>query len=481
MGRLPLVLRLALAGGIFCERLPASVLPRIIPTQKSDPVLYPYRWGLVFGFFNALTWQVAISTPMVLFVQWLGGTPVQVGLAYSFIFILTPVQIISTALLPRLGFRKVMLSGWAARGVFVAIPVVLALLAPRFPGAWAVNTLVGCVFFFCLLRAMGQCAFAPWIYALMPGDACGRYFAADQYVSGVGGALTLLACVGLFAWLPVQQALLGSYLIALTGSVVSYFSLRRMPDGEKPAGTSVMKIVRDTPRHMFRPSLFREYLWLSVIFAIIATPVPPFSAYYLKVGPHVPAGWIMALEVCRYLGVILAAGIMQTRMERHGAKPYLVAAALAHAVIAVYWWLALRNGWTNIVGLGAAYFLVGAATAALIAGNLNFLAKITAPEDRTLMVSVHAAAIACIGGLSPVLWGFFLKGGGGAAMSLAGFQWFYVSVFAGSILLTWRIARLPEKTGGGGPALNLGSVILRPFRAVPYLGNLIGPGRKAEP
>ena len=69
------------------------MLPRIIPTEKSDPVLYPYRWGLVFGFFNALTWQVAISTPMVLFVHWLGGTPVQVGLAYSVIFVLTPVQI----------------------------------------------------------------------------------------------------------------------------------------------------------------------------------------------------------------------------------------------------------------------------------------------------------------------------------------------------------------------------------------------------
>ena len=424
------------------------MLPRIIPTEKSDPVLYPYRWGLVFGFFNALTWQVAISTPMVLFVHWLGGTPVQVGLAYSFIFVLTPVQIVSTALLPRHGFRKVMLSGWAARGVFVAIPVALTLLAPQFPGAWAANTLVGCVFFFCLLRAVGQCAFAPWIYALLPGDASGRYFAADQYVSGIGGALTLLACVGLFAWLPVQQALFAAYAIALTGSVASYFSLRKMPDGQKPAETGLLKIVHDTPRHLFRPSLFREYLWLSVVFAVIATPVPPFCAYYLKVGPRLSEGRIMALEVCRYLGVILAAGLMQTRIERHGAKHYLVGAALAHAVIAVYWWCALAGAWTNLAGLGLAYFLVGAATAAVIAGNLNYLAKITPAADRTLMVSVHAAAIACLGGLSPVAWGFVLKGNGGAAMSVTGFQWFFLSVLIGSVLLVWRIARLPEPKNG---------------------------------
>jgi MFS family permease len=458
------------------------VLPRIIPTQQSDPVLYPYRWGLAFGFFNALTWQVAINTPMVLFVQWLGGTPAQVGLAYSFIFVLTPVQIIATALLPRHGFRKVMLSGWAARGVFVAIPVVLTVLAPRCPGAWTVHTLVGCVFFFCLLRAIGQCAFAPWIYALLPGDASGRYFAADQYVSGIGGALTLLACVGLFAWLPVQQALFAAYAIALTGSVASYFSLRKMPDGRKPVETSVMKIVRDTPRHLFRRSLFREYLWLSVVFAVIATPVPPFSAYYLKVGPQLPAGRIMALEVCRYLGVILTAGFMQTRIERHGAKPYLVAAALAHAVIAVYWWFALQGAWTNLVGLGIAYFLVGAGTAAVIAANLNYLAKITPAEDRTLMVSVHGAVIACLGGSSAAILGFLLKrGDGSTSMSVAGFQWFFVSVFAGAMYLAWRIARLPEEIKGKASELSVGSVILRPFLSMPYVGALLETKKRKEP
>lgn len=457
------------------------MLPRIIPTQKSDPVLYPYRWGLVFGFFNALTWQVAISTPMVLFVHWLGGTSRQVGLAYSFIFILTPVQILSTALLPRYGFRRVMLSGWAARGLFVAIPVVLALLAPHFTGSWASNALVGCVFFFCLLRAIGQSAFAPWIYSLLPGDASGRYFAADQYVSGIGGAITLLVCVALFACWPMQQALFAAYIIALTGSAVSYFALRRMPDGEKPSKTSVKEIVRDMPRHMLRPSLFREYLWLSVLFAVIATPIPPFSAYYLQAVLRFPEGRIMAFEVCRYLGVILAAGVMQTRIERHGAKPFLVGAAFAHAVIAGYWWFALRGEWTNLFGLGAAYFMVGASTAALIAANLNYLAKITPAEDRTLMVSVHGAVIACFGGLAAAILGFLLKrGSDSAAMSLAGFQWFYISVFASALFLAWRIVRLPEQTTGNFDVLAVGSAILRPFRAMPYLGALIGSKGKGD-
>ena len=83
----------------------------LFPTAKSDPELVPFRPGLIFAFFNALAWQIGIGTPMVLFAEQLGASPFQVGLAYSFVFVLTPVQIVSTALLPRYGFKAVMLGG----------------------------------------------------------------------------------------------------------------------------------------------------------------------------------------------------------------------------------------------------------------------------------------------------------------------------------------------------------------------------------
>ena len=107
------------------------MFPRLIPTARTDPELAPFRSGLVFGFFNALTWQIGIGTPMVLFAEQLGATPFQVGLAYSFVFILTPIQIVSTALLHSHGYKRVMLGGLGMRSVFLAVPAVLAVLAPR--------------------------------------------------------------------------------------------------------------------------------------------------------------------------------------------------------------------------------------------------------------------------------------------------------------------------------------------------------------
>ncbi|MFI5356817.1 MAG: hypothetical protein ACHQ4G_05735 [Opitutales bacterium] len=103
----------------------------LFPTAKSDPELHPFRSGLVFAFFNALVWQVAIGTPMVLFAERLGASSFQVGLAYSFIFLQTPLLVLLTALIPRFGFKAVSLGGWAARSVFLLLPLGLAILAPE--------------------------------------------------------------------------------------------------------------------------------------------------------------------------------------------------------------------------------------------------------------------------------------------------------------------------------------------------------------
>ncbi|MSU51668.1 MAG: hypothetical protein EXS37_21685 [Opitutus sp.] len=201
----------------------------LFPTAKSDPALAPFRPGLIFAFFNALAWQIGIGTPMVLFAEQLGATPFQVGLAYSFVFILTPVQIVSTALLPRYGFKAVMLGGWRTRSFFLGVPAVLAVLADHGEQPWMVLALIWSVFFFCLFRSIGAASGISWFYAILPAELRGRYFANDQFVSAIAGVGTLLASASLFALLPVYSALLVQYLIALAGSSVSYFSLRKLP------------------------------------------------------------------------------------------------------------------------------------------------------------------------------------------------------------------------------------------------------------
>ena len=456
-------------------------MPTLFPTQKSDPELYPLRSGLVFGFFNALTWQVGIGTPMVLFAEQLGATPLQVGLAYSFVFTLTPIQILSTALLPRFGFRKVMLSGWGTRSVFLSVPLVLGFLALRGTSGWMVHALVWSVFLFSFCRSVGAAAFVPWMYALLPEGARGKYFSSDQFVSGIGGVGTLLACSLLFALLPVYPALIVMYTIALTGSTLSYFALARLPDTEKPSAISLGSVLRDTPRHMFSATIFRTYLWLAVVYAVISTPLSPFSAYYLKVVPQLPAWQIMLFEVCRFLGVIAVAAFMRPRVDHHGAKPFLMISVGLHIALAVYWWLFLRGAWQVLWPIYLVYFTAGIAASAWGAANLGFLPKVTPESQRTLMVSIHSAVTACIGGFSPIIWGLFLKAGEGSAIDTDTFQLFFVSVFVLGLLLMWRLSKLVEEAGAGSEALFIGSAVLRPLRAATYLINLVELPKAKQP
>jgi hypothetical protein len=450
----------------------------LFPTAKSDPELAPFRPGLIFAFFNALAWQIGIGTPMVLFAEELGATPAQVGLAYSFVFILTPVQIVSTALLPRYGFKALMLGGWRTRSFFLAVPAVLAVIALHGgPRSWMVQALVWSVFFFCLFRSIGAASGTSWFYAIIPEAARGRYFSTDQFVSAVAGVGTLLVCAALFALLPPYPALLAQYGIALAGSTVSYYSLKRLPDAERPRSISLRTVLRDTPRYLFARSPFRTYLWLAVGCGVLATPVPPFAAYYLKVVPKLATGQIMLFEVVRYAGVMVAAWLIRRRIDDTGARPFLLLALGLYGLVAVYWWFYLENGFGGIAGVCLAYFFLGLAVATWTVANLNYLPKIVTPEERTLAVSVHGAVTAFLGGLSPVIWGFFLKSGeaGGRGIDTAVFQWFFVSVAAGAVLLSPLLRRLPEEKGHPIEPIMIGNAILRPLQAVTYLVNLVEP------
>ncbi len=449
---------------------------RLFPTEKSDPELTPFRSGLVFSFFNALTWQIGIGTPMVLFAEQLGATPFQVGLAYSFVFLLTPIQIISTSLLPRYGYKRVMLAGWGLRSLFLTVPVMLAVLAPRLGlQGWMIHALVGSVFLFCFFRSIGAAAIVPWFYTILPVGARGRYFANEQFVSGIAGVGTLMASATLFALLPIYAALLAQYGIALFGSTLSYFALQRLPDAANPSAISLATVVRDTPRHMFAASAFRRYLWLVVWYAVVTTSIPPFAAYFLKAGAGLAASQIMMFEVLRYAGVIVAAWLIAKRIDLVGARAFFLLALALHAIVAVYWWIFLQTGGEGIAGVLIVYFILGLGAACWTIANLNYLPKVTPPEHRTLMVSIHGAVTACLGGCAPIIWGFVLKGGtpGAPAINVGMFQFFFITVVISAVLLSPLMARLPEDNREPVDPLVIGNAILHPFRAATYLVQLI--------
>src|SRR5947207_2052447 len=175
--------------------------PMILPTLKSAPDLHPYRPGLYFSFFNSLNWQVAIGIPTVLFMQQLGADSFQVGLTFAWTFLLTPVQVLATAFLPSLGFKRLTLAGWSARGWCLLVPITLAILAPREPTPWMIAAMVTAMFVYSLTRAVGTAALTTWIYQLVPPPIQGRYWSTDQILSGTAVVGSLIFYSVLFTYL----------------------------------------------------------------------------------------------------------------------------------------------------------------------------------------------------------------------------------------------------------------------------------------
>jgi MFS family permease len=444
---------------------------------KSDPALYPYRHGLYFAFFNALNWQVGAGTPTVLFMEHLGANAFEVGLVFAWTYLLTPVQVLSTALLPRLGFKRLTMAGWGARGWFLLVPLVLCLVVKEVRVPWAIGGMVGAMFFYSLSRSIGAAAITTWLYSLVPAEVRGRYWSTDQIMAGSAAVGSLAVCSVLFALLPGSAAFFIQYLIAITGAMVAWYALNKLPDIEKPRTLPLSHVLSQSPRLMFRPGLFRGYLWLSTLFYVLSAPLAPFFAYYLKTTAGFTAAHIMFYTMLHYVGVILANSFMRSRLDRLGAKPFLRLSFATYGLLAAGWWLLLHWPDARSWALPLLYLLMGAGAGGFVSGNLNYLAKIVPDQDRALPIALHSALIAFIGGFSPVLWGLVLKGDTAApSINVQAFQVFFAVTVAGCVLLVFWTNRLQEKTGHVEPLLEAGWLML-PFRAVTYLINLVDLNR----
>jgi len=455
------------------------------PTDRDkDASLREVQAAVVFGFFNAPTWQVALGTPMVLFAEKLGASAAAVGLAYSFVYLLTPVQVLATSLLPRYGFKGMMLSGWGARSMFLLPPVVLAWLNPE-PSRVGVWIFIGSLFLFTFFRAIGSCAWLPWMNALLHSGNRGRYFAVDQIASGISSVGTLLLCWYSLRVLPLNTAFLLQYSLAFVGSWLAYAAIRRLPDAPRPSALGLASVLHEAPRIVVRRGAFRGFLVVGVVVGVAVAGLPPFCVYYLKVVQGLSASQVLGFTLVQYLGVIVGAFAIHNHVDRLGARPFFQLALVLYVLIAIFW-IGVLQGWVGgSLSIGVAYFALGVAAAAWSSALNRYLPTVVGEEHRALAYAVQGAVTAVVSGISPAVWGLFIKGGeGGRSVDIAAFEIFFFAAIAGAIFAAMRVARLPEIRGEVGGRALFGGVNLRAFRGFTLLASLVpaaaGAARRKE-
>jgi len=437
--------------------------------------LRPFRMGWAFAFFNATTWQVALGTPLVLLAESVGATVFEVGLLYSFLFLMTPVQVFSTALLPRFGYKNLMLFGWGTRALCLLVPIYLAWTRPSNPEQWHVNILILSMFLFAFLRSVGNCSFIPWMYSILPEKARGRYFANEQIFSGIAGVGTLIACSVFFFAVPLHDAFLWQYGMAIAGALLSWYALKKIPDGTPPDRIDLKLVLREAPKLCFRRSRYRQFLWSSVLFTICSAPIVPFSIYFLRVEARLEPGQIIIFTTLQYFGAIAGSLFIRNFIDHTGPRVFFRISIALYSAVAFAWRTMLQREEAWGVPLLVVYFLLGMAASAWVSANLNYLPRLTSERERPLRVSVHGAVTAFLGGLSPIVWGLFLRGqdaSGAQTMNTNAFQIFFVFVILSQLILLWNVRYFRARKTDTTPIV-LAGAMGRPIRSLGTLVDLV--------
>ncbi len=448
--------------------------------MSSDPSsqtsLQPYRSGFVFSFFNSTSWMVVLGTPAVLLAESLGANTFQVGLLYSFVFLLLPVQVLATATLPRFGYKKQVIFAWTARSVFLLIPLFIALSRPESTDPRLVNWFLFSMFCFCVFRSIGTSAMQPWLFDLLPEKLKARYFSTDMAVINVAGVIALVFCSLCFRWLDSYTAFTAQYIFALVGAFVCVVGLAKLPTVAKPESLGPMRIVAEGPKLLFRPGNFRRYLTLSLIWIVSGSAVIPFSIYYLKTEAGLSQTSIVLFSAVQSVGGIIGALIMKSRIDRYGIRRSFLIVILLNLIIYLLWIVLISYSITyphlrgNLVYvLPFNYLLLGAAGATYFSAHLKYLAFVSENRERALKVSMQTAVVGLATGLASILWGLlFKKAGATPTMNLPAFLSYFVFIVLIQVALVPYIQKLAEPDPNIKPLTNSYG-IMRPWRFIATL------------
>src|SRR5437867_7037787 len=235
----------------------------------------------LFSGFNALSYPLVISSPMVLYAKSLGASATVLGIIAGMMPLLVIFQIPAAQYVSRVGYKRFVYAGWGMRVIFIfgmaLVPITYAFLN----ATSRLALLLLLLFAFNLSRGISSCAWLPWISSLVPAAVRGKYLARDAACVNLASfGCFLLAAVCLAGEpLPWQFAVLFGFS-ALMGAASLVF-LKRIPDVEPPEEERTSKATVPWGE-MIRYGPFRKLLRMVVAWSMAYGGLTAFTVAFLK-------------------------------------------------------------------------------------------------------------------------------------------------------------------------------------------------------
>ena len=396
------------------------------------------RWALAFEVVNACSWSGVIGAPLIIYLKGLGASATLLGLALALLPLTQVLQILGIRLLPRFGYRGLMVRGWTLRTVLVGVIAGLALLVPWLGATvtiWATLALLGG---FTVLRGVTSCAWMPWICQLVPEESRGRYLAWTSALIQV----TLIACsLAYAAWLAAVPGARGSAAIFAWACVLGFaaaFTMSRIPDAPVAAEGGFGPLPWRT---MLGHVPFAKLLRYNILVFVATSALGVLWVPVLRDLHHQDDAMIALLPVWAAVAQLAALPILGLIIDRSGSRPML-ALALATWVAHALLWSALAAGhlplsWATLAAIQAT---AGVGGAAFTLANQRLLMAIVPGQGRSHFFALYSVAVALGQGIAPVLWGAGLDlSAGWAANAHAGLYAASAALLLVGLALTSRL------------------------------------------
>ncbi len=423
----------------------------------------------LFASFNALSFPIILSSPMVLYAKNLGASATVLGIIAGMMPLLVVFQIPAARHIARVGYKQFVYAGWGTRVMFIFLMALVPLTGAFLSPPNRIALLLFLLFCFNLSRGISSAAWLPWITALVPANIRGHYLARDSACVNGASAVTLAISGLVLGAQPVPWQFSVIFVFSALMGAVSLTFLKRIPDVPCPA-TEASNRAPVPWRDIAAYPPFRKLLWMNIAWSVSYGGLTAFTVAYLKAAAGMAEDRVLFVTALSYLGGVGGLVLFGSRLDHHGSKPILLVCLLGWVVILAGWVL-LSGGvtptwlWFVIVlelGMGLGY---GVFTMA----NTRLAMAIVPEMGRNHFFALYSVVGSLTLGIAPVFWGLLIDAVGKRHAAWGGWELNRFSLFFALVTLTyaitaWRCRRLDEPRAANVPAL-LRDLLAQPLRS----------------
>src|SRR5205085_3151158 len=121
-----------------------------------------------FAMFNALSFQIVLGSPMLLYAKGIGASATILGVIAGMMPLLVIFQIPAAQYVAGVGYKRFVYGGWGVRVMFIFVIALVPLASGFLNDANRLALILILLFAFNLSRGISSAGWLPWISSIVP-------------------------------------------------------------------------------------------------------------------------------------------------------------------------------------------------------------------------------------------------------------------------------------------------------------------------